>query len=221
MGQPLLEDLLRDLLPATVRVAATRGDAPAHELLPAEAAHIARAVDSRRADFAAVRHCARVALAELGIERGPMVPGRQGAPVWPTGVVGSLTHAAGLRAAAVARDGDIASLGIDVEAAAPLPDGVLDVIALPQEKDCLRRLDPLCGRVLFSAKEALYKTWFPLTLRWLDFEDAEVRVASDGGFTARLLVEGPTVDGRRIQTLTGRWAIADGIIATAIAVPRR
>lgn len=213
--------VLRRLLPTTVRVVATRDDAPADELFAAEAAHIARAVAPRRADFAAVRHCARVALAQLGIERGPMIPGERGAPPWPTGVVGSLTHAAGLRVAAVARDGDIASLGIDVEAAAPLPDGVLDTVALPREKASLRRLDPLFGRVLFSAKEALYKTWFPLTLRWLDFEDAEVLVDSDGTFTARLLVEGPTVDGRRVQTLTGRWSVADGIVATAVALPRR
>lgn len=216
-----LNPLLRRLLPPTVSVASTRADAPADELFADESAHIARAVAARRADFAAVRHCARVALAELGIERGPMVPGERGAPPWPARVIGSLTHAAGLRAAAVAHRTDIAALGIDVEAAAPLPDGVLGTIALPQEKTALRRLDPLFGRVLFSAKEALYKTWFPLTLRWLDFEDAEVVIGSDGGFTARLLVQGPVVDGLRVQTFTGRWAVAEGIVATAIALPRR
>lgn len=213
--------LLRRLLPTTVRVVSTRDDAPANELYADEAAHICRAVASRRADFAAVRNCARTALAELGFERGPMVPGERGAPVWPEGVVGSLTHAAGLRAAAVAHRADIASLGIDVEAAGALPDGVLDTIALPREKAALSRLDPLFGRVLFSAKEALYKTWFPLTRRWLDFDDAEVVIGSDGGFAARLLVEGPTVDGRRMQTFSGRWAVTDGIVATAIALPRR
>ncbi|SMY10549.1 4'-phosphopantetheinyl transferase family protein [Brevibacterium jeotgali] len=213
--------LLRRLLPATVRVASTRADAPAEKLFADESAHIARAVAARRADFAAVRHCARAALAQLGIERGPMVPGERGAPPWPDGIVGSLTHAAGLRAAAVAHCTDIAALGIDAEAAAPLPDGVLGTIALPREQTALRRFDPLFGRVLFSAKEALYKTWFPLTRRWLDFEDAEVVIGSDGGFTARLLVKGPVVDGLRVQTFSGRWAVAEGIVATAIALPRR
>lgn len=124
--------LLRRLLPTTVSVVSTRDDAPANELSADEAAHISRAVASLRADFAAARNCARTALAELGFERGPMVPGGRGAPDWPEGVVGSLTHAAGLRAAAVAHRADIASLGIDVEAAAPLPDGVLDTITLPR-----------------------------------------------------------------------------------------
>lgn len=212
--------MFHDLVPSTVHVAVTRADAPEDELFPEEAAHIARAVEKRRTEFASVRHCARRALAGLGIDRPPMVPGERGAPPWPDAVVGSLTHCDGLRAAVVARRTDVASVGIDAEPAQPLPDGVLETIALPAERAALRSLDPVAGRVLFSAKESVYKTWFPLTRSWLDFEEAQIELHDDGAFSARLLVEGPLVDGRRVQTLEGRWSVTDGLVGTAITLPR-
>lgn len=76
-------------------------------------------------------------------------------------------------------------------------------------------------RLLFSAKESVYKTWFPLTGRWLGFEDAELVPAVDGTFRARLLVEAPTVDGVVVSTFEGRWAVDGGILVTAIALPAR
>ena len=80
-------------------------------------------------------------------------------------------------------------------------------------------------RLLFSAKESVYKAWFPLARRWLGFEDARLSFdpgpdPARGGFTARLLVEDlPSVAGRPVTTLTGRYAVADGLLATAIALP--
>jgi 4'-phosphopantetheinyl transferase EntD len=76
-------------------------------------------------------------------------------------------------------------------------------------------------RVLFSAKESVYKTWFPLTGRWLGFEDAELEPAADGTFVARLLVEGPTVDGAAVSSFAGRWAVGGGILVTGIALVAR
>jgi 4'-phosphopantetheinyl transferase EntD len=76
-------------------------------------------------------------------------------------------------------------------------------------------------RVLFSAKEAVYKAWFPLTGRWLGFEDVDMSLDPDEGtFRAPLLVDAPVIDGERLTELRGRWGIADGVVLTTVVVAR-
>jgi 4'-phosphopantetheinyl transferase EntD len=74
-------------------------------------------------------------------------------------------------------------------------------------------------RLLFSAKEATYKAWFPLTRRWLGFEDADITSSpADGIFQVRLLVTPPEVGGDAPTSFVGRWMARDGLILTAITV---
>ncbi|MFB7512135.1 4'-phosphopantetheinyl transferase [Streptomyces sp. NPDC056144] len=227
--------MIGELVPGSVATEWRTDDSLPVALFPEEEAAVARAVEKRRQEFATVRHCARRALGRLGVPEGPLPPGKRGAPRWPEGIAGSMTHCVGYRAAAVARTADVASLGIDAEPAeATLPDGVLPVISLPEER---RHLDELAvgaprmpwGRLLFSAKESVFKTWYPLTGRELDFEEAMIAFTPDGGhgaptgtgtFTADLLVPGPVVDGARRDRFTGRWLVRDGVVLTAIALTR-
>jgi len=209
--------MIGELLPAEVHAVETSADPADVTLFPAERAVITRAVDKRRREFATVRHCARTALAELGVAPAPILPGERGAPVWPDGIVGSMTHCAGYRAAAVARSREITTIGIDAEPDEPLPPGVLETIARPEERTALAgpARTPGCrDRLLFSAKESVYKAWFPLTRRWLDFHDATVVIAPDGTFHARLHVDGP------VSGFTGRWRATGGLVVTVIATPR-
>jgi 4'-phosphopantetheinyl transferase EntD len=98
---------------------------------------------------------------------------------------------------------------------------VLERIALAQEQARLHELTAThpatpWDRVLFSAKEAVYKAWYSLTERHLDFMEAPIVFdATRCTFGARLPVPGSTVAGRH---LTGRWLVQDGLIVTAIAV---
>jgi 4'-phosphopantetheinyl transferase EntD len=168
--------VLAERLPASVAVVESFGDVCDVPLFDAEERAIRNAVVKRRSEFATVRHCARLALANLGIDAGPIAPGQRGAPAWPPGVVGSMTHCQAYRAAAVARDADVRGLGIDAEPNQPLPEGVLDLVSSAAER---RHLDGLAAdeptiawdRLLFSAKESIYKTWFPLAREWLGFEE--------------------------------------------------
>lgn len=213
------------LLPPGAVGAQAYGDPPEARLHPAEEAAVAHAVASRRAEFTTVRHCAREALLQLGVGYEPLVPGHRGAPRWPDGVVGSMTHCAGFRAAAVARDGVLASLGIDAEPDLPLRPGMLESVALPGERARVaeltaRRPGVAWDRLLFSAKEAVYKAWFPLTGLLLDFPEADIRIDAGGSFRAVLLVPGPVVGGRAVGVFHGRWAAAGGLLATAIGVPQ-
>ncbi|AQS66519.1 4'-phosphopantetheinyl transferase [Streptomyces pactum] len=224
--------MIEDLLPDTVVTVEAHGhdDAGHLPLYPEEEALVARAVAKRRREFAVVRSCARRAMEKLGVPAQAVLTGERGAPRWPAGLIGSMTHCDGYCAAALARATDLASLGIDAEPDGPLPDGVLPSVSLPAERDRLLRLaEERPGihwdRLLFSAKESVYKAWFPLTERWLDFMEADIEISVNpvdprrGTLRAALLVPGPTVGGRRLTHFDGRWTAGQGLVATAVTVP--
>jgi 4'-phosphopantetheinyl transferase EntD len=208
-----------------VAAAEAFGDLPGTRLFAAEEAVIARAVDKRRREFTTARACARAALAKLGVPPVPIVPGLRGAPQWPAGVVGSITHCDGYRACAVARDRDIVTIGVDAEPHSALPRGVLDEVSLAAERARVAELTAavpgVCwDRLLFCVKESVYKAWFPLTGRWLGFTEAHVEFdPARQSFTARLLVPGPVVDGRALADFTGRWLVGQDLIVTAVTLP--
>jgi 4'-phosphopantetheinyl transferase EntD len=220
--------LLAGVLPGFVDVlAAVEMYADPRELapLPEEEPLIARSVAKRRSEFITVRHCARQALVELGMEPVPILKGEKGEPCWPEGVVGSLTHCEGFRGAAVGRREAIRSVGIDAEPDGALPQGVLDAISLPAERHQIQALPAGVhwDRVLFCAKEATYKAWFPLTRRWLGFEDAHIAFEVDasgqsGTFTSAILIDPAALSGPPLTALSGRWSVRNGIALTAIVL---
>ncbi|MFE6037800.1 4'-phosphopantetheinyl transferase [Streptomyces sp. NPDC056452] len=216
------------LLPPVVETAEAYEDPPLVRLFPEEQAVVADSVEARRREFATVRHCARQALARLGGHRpGPLVPGRGGAPRWPAGVVGSMTHTAGFRAAAVARSDDLIALGIDAEPHIPLGPDVRAAVTLPEEREKLALLDSAhpgtaWDRILFSAKESVYKAWYPVVGRMLRFEDATVDIdPRTARFHARLLVPAPPGAESGFQELTGMWCADAGLVTTAVALRRQ
>jgi 4'-phosphopantetheinyl transferase EntD len=217
--------MIERILPPEVASAEAFDDAAPARLFPEEEAAMSRAVARRRSEFATGRACARAALAKLGLPPAPILPGERGAPRWPAGVAGSITHCAGYRAAAVARVRDVVSVGLDAEPNDVLPAGVLDHISLERERAGLAGLAAavpgVCwDRLLFCAKESVYKAWFPLTGRWLGFEQAAVTVEPGAGtFTADLLQPGPAIDGRPLTRFNGRWLAESGLLLAAIAVP--
>jgi 4'-phosphopantetheinyl transferase EntD len=202
-------------------------DPPGLTPLPEEEPLIAKSVAKRRNEFITVRYCARIALGELGLPPAPILKGDKGEPCWPDGVVGSLTHCTGYRGAVVARGGAVRSVGIDAEPHDVLPNGVLDAISLPAERNEIPQALPAplhWDRILFCAKEATYKAWFPLTKRWLGFEDAHITFEADGpgvatgGFVSRILIDGEALSGPPLTELHGRWSVARGLVLTAIVL---
>jgi len=215
--------VLEEILPGGVAVASSREDILDEPLYPEEATVVEHAVEKRRLEFTTARACARTALGKLGIAPQSIPTGDRGAPLWPAGVVGSITHCDGYRACAVARTADLASLGIDADRNEPLPPNLLGDIALPGEREALRQLarEPSTvhwDRLLFSIKEAVYKAWFPLAERWLGFEDATVAIDRQScTFSARLLVPGPRLGNAELQGFSGRWLAREGLVMAAIA----
>lgn len=188
----------------------------------AEQELVSSAIDRRKAEFGDSRWCAHRAMEQF-IPDQPILRGHRGMPEFPEPVVGSMTHTTGYRAAIVGRASRWRSLGIDAEPLNPLPDGVFSTIASPEERARLRRLSRRLGRnhegagalgvVLFSAKEAVYKSWFPLTQQFLDFDQAAIDLRPDGTFRASLLVEGAPV-----PSIEGLWATTGGYALTLAGV---
>jgi 4'-phosphopantetheinyl transferase EntD len=218
--------MIEKLLRPPVHAAEAFGDDPRAALFPGERAVIARAPERRRNEFATARGCARSALARLGCPRVPVLADRRGAPLWPAGVTGSITHCAGYRAAAVALTSDVVSLGLDAAPNAPLrsPD-MLEVIARDAERARLAALAAaapgVCwDQLLFSAKEAVYKAWYPLARCWLDFESADIEIdARAGTFSARLLVPGPRALTAPAGVLRGCLLASPELLLTAVVIP--
>jgi 4'-phosphopantetheinyl transferase EntD len=227
-GQMLVSSVLPITASEDLAYSEAYSDPPGLAPLPEEEPLIAKSVAKRRNEFITVRHCARIALGELGVPPAPILKGDKGQPCWPDGVVGSLTHCAGYRGAVVGRSSAVRSVGIDAEPHDVLPQGVLDSISLPTERTEMQQLPQRCDglhwdRILFCAKEATYKAWFPLTKRWLGFEDAHITfdvdgAGSAGGFVSRILIDGSALSGAPLTALRGRWSVDRGLVLTAIVL---
>lgn len=211
------------LLPAAVEVEEVDRDDDATTLSGAELAAMREARPERIREFSTTRACARRALQRLGRPIASIPVGAHREPEWPEGVSGSITHCPGLRAAAVADVACVDHLGIDAEPHAPLPAGVLATIARPEEREAIRILtatDPRIAwdRIVFSAKETVFKAWFPATRRWLAHEECIVSIDPNSeGFTARLLADSAHLAVFGADRLRGRWSIEGGFVRTATA----
>jgi 4'-phosphopantetheinyl transferase EntD len=206
--------MIADILPIGVVAAESFGPPEDWKLFAGEASAMATADPGRRAEFAAGRAVARAALASLGAPAGPVLPGRAGEPQWPGGVVGSITHCTGYRACAVTWARDLAAIGIDAEPCRALPDGLLAEVAGAAERAWLTELGAASpgvpwDRVLFCAKEAVYKAWYSRTGQRPGLRGMTVRLAAAGTFAAA----------RPAAGLTGRWLVRDGLVVTAVTVP--
>lgn len=212
------------VLPGQVVVVEGALDDEVLGLFPEEASHIAAAVEGRQREFATARRLAREALERLDVPPQPLVPTPDRAPVWPTGFVGSITHTRQYCAVAVGRGRDVLSIGIDIEEVDRVSEKLERLFALPGEIDVW--MDEGLGRdraraLLFSAKEAFYKSQHPLTGRLLTFHDVRVKPDGAGGFS--IAVVDPDDDDYGILTRCGtggRMHLCCGLVVTALAPSR-
>jgi 4'-phosphopantetheinyl transferase EntD len=203
-----------------------------YTLFPAEIECLGKVTDRRRIEFATGRECVKRALRALGLPPTAILIGAGREPVWPSGLTGSITHCSGYCAAVVTKSPDILSIGVDAEENLPIPDGVLELVANDQERAIISNLDDLpihWDRLLFSAKEAVYKAWYSITMQWLEFSDCHI--AWDPCQVPKLLSEGLIcgafvaqlkrtcwVDDREFHEFQGRYIASPTHLATLIQV---
>lgn len=182
-----------------------------------------RAVPKRQLEFAAGRACAAVSLNALGLNGNFVSIGENRMPVWPDGVVGSISHDSKLACAVVGRSDIWLGLGIDMETPRRLAPSSAAVVCRDDERDQLglwpTGVDGL--GLVFSAKESVFKCYYPLEHMFLDFQDVALDWARDaadrGRFAVRFIDESRSW--RSALRITGRWLSTADRLYTSAFVP--
>ena len=214
-----MRDVLKDLFSKSVAVTDTRDSTIDSSFLSLnERTYLKNVSQNRKNEYIAGRFCAHQSMALANIPPVHIPIGNKGEPIWPSGVVGSITHSRGYAAAAVAKQSDVHSLGLDAEIDEPLSSRVLRRISNENEQEWIKAtasgLIQHPGKVLFSAKEATYKAWYPITQEWLGFKEVLINFHDQGNtFTVHIQKNGP------IREMHGKYTIRKDIIVTAIEVP--
>jgi 4'-phosphopantetheinyl transferase EntD len=191
------------------------------QILPEEWEYIQGAAPKRRAEFGTARVFARRALAALGVAPEPLLPGVDRAPLWPSGITGSVTHTSDYCAVVARRSPPCRSVGLDAEEVRPLDDFIVRLVSTPTERRWLSgrpgQARDVLTLLLFSAKEAYYKLQYRITGRMLDFQDVEVDIRlAAGSFEARTAAEGVPPD---LTSVTGRFRYAAGKVLCGVELP--
>jgi 4'-phosphopantetheinyl transferase EntD len=176
---------LAALFPWGTVAAQLQGDASPADLTRDEIKSVSHCSKKRISDFFAGRSCARRALRELGIEAFSLLSGEDRQPVWPVGVTGSITHTDGYTAAVVIRQGSVRSIGVDSEAVGAVHEGLWPRVCTQTELESLRSFASperaVRAALIFAAKEAFYKSQFPLTAEWIGFQDVAIELEEEPG----------------------------------------
>jgi 4'-phosphopantetheinyl transferase EntD len=165
---------LRAHLPAGLKLCAARASDRTELLDHTELEAVAAAVLSRRSEFSTGRWLARRALGELSLPSLPIPAGRARQPVWPDGAVGSISHSGTVCAAIVGRAQDYRGVGLDLELVDGLEADLADIVLAPCEPPGYREARLL--RLVFSAKESVYKCLYPLRGVFIDFHDVQIAI---------------------------------------------
>lgn len=191
-------------------------------LYPEEEALTKPMAPNRKREFTAGRLCARQGLDRLGIQNFPVLVGKNREPLWPPGIIGSISHCRNFCGAVIARQGSILSVGLDVEPLEPMATDVLDLVCTPGEKKWLQtdngQNSLFWPKLIFSAKESAFKCHFPLAKTFLDFKDVEVAInLEDGSFSVTLLVPPPEILSE-VTALNGRFSTDDNHVYTGVEI---
>lgn len=214
-----LKAALERLAGPDIAVAVQEVAASSKPLWAEERIAMARAVPSRLAEFTAGRAAARAAMQALGLPELAIPMGPDRAPVWPAGVVGSMSHTGGICVALVGRTDQVSAIGVDLELNEPLEPDLWAEVCSADERTYLNGL-PDGGRVarlIFSAKECSYKCIYPHVRTILGFDAMTILPdAGEGVFAAKPMRQlgpfGPDT------VLRGGYAVIGGLIATVMVL---
>ncbi|MGI8413764.1 MAG: 4'-phosphopantetheinyl transferase family protein [Solirubrobacteraceae bacterium] len=209
------EAALDGLFPATVAGAVLTLDDEVPCPYPAELDAIAGAAWRRQREFLAGRACAHAALRAIGHDGQPIGSGPMREPLWPAGVVGSISHAGRLAGAVATRAVDAWGVGMDIELLdPPLHAAVQRLVLSPGEL----RAAPELAKIAFAIKECVYKCLYPRT-RWrLDFHDVGVEIDSPSGGWRAAVDRRFRLDGQPLAAMQGRFATCGPYVVVGLVM---
>jgi enterobactin synthetase component D len=174
---------------------------------------------NRKQEFLAGRVCAMKAAELIGIQISDIPTAKNREPVWPSGIVGSISHSNVMAVSCIAKSSDFISVGIDTESliVEETIKAIKNAIALPSEisflEESLKGIDfDLKYTLLFSMKEALYKAIYPLNKEFIDFHDVSL---------ISLSIEKQTFSLRyRSRMFAGHFTVSDRSVITIVPIPK-
>ena len=211
--------VVQSLFPSAVACVFSDRPPSNFDLLAAETDATRNMRATRLREFVHGRACARQALADLGFPECAVPVGEDRAPVWPDGIVGSISHSDNHATAVVVRSTDHQGLGVDLEVNEPLEASLLPMLCRPEE---LARLgqpatNPALPKIVFSAKESVFKCIWPMVRRFVDFQEIEIRIdIGAGSFVAIPHTE--NLPHALIKKIRGRYVQSDKLIITGAYV---
>ncbi len=214
--------MFNSITPDFIHTFSARSVPPTFTLADGERKAAHKFSDSRLSDFSHGRYCAHEALAQLGIRDVTIGVGSSREPVWPAGVVGSITHTDGVAAAAVCRIANLAGIGIDCERTGRLNSDLISRICHETERHDLESAGLRADHalVLFSAKESVYKCIWPHVRRFIDF--LEVTVTLDHRANSfRVTAIDENLDRELITRVRGSWRFGADYVYTAAFLDHR
>ena len=151
------------------------------KLHPAEENYFSQlSSDSRKEHYRSGRICAGEVLSKLGTLGQPVLRDPQTRePLWPEGISGAITHSGNWAAAAAGKTSDVSGIGIDLEDLERQVDSRISRhVCIPEEQKWLQEwgedfLEQNL-KIIFSAKESIFKAFFPYTRTYLHFHDARI-----------------------------------------------
>jgi 4'-phosphopantetheinyl transferase EntD len=213
--------LLAGLLPHHAVSAEIRGFRGAVCVAAQDEANVRNASPKRRDEFAAGRLCAAAALQALGSHSLRVDREEGGAPIWPPGVCGSISHNDDVAAAVVCRAEEVRAIGVDIEKVGSVEPVLWTMLFSEAEHRQLAAADPRTQDVLattmFTAKEAFYKAQWPITREWLDFLDVEIEVS--GCAFAVLPRQRRSWTWRLDESQSGLFAVTGDTVAAIVLAP--
>ena len=171
--------------------------------------------ESRRRDFVAGRTVARRALHKLGHGAVPILKNESGAPIWPSGVTGSISHSGGHCATAVASMTEVSALGLDIQEIMEVDTEFARTVMRADDRHEINETISGVGVALiyFSIREAVYKAYNPDTGAFLEFHDVAVDLDLEAKtFNARINSSKPPLGCGRRQ-LSGRIELTQRFVA--------
>ena len=213
--------ILEPLFPDEVRSVFSESVPANVDLYPEEERLTAQMVERRLQEFQHGRSCARLALSMLGQPPGPVGRGKHREPLWPAGFIGSISHAGDHAAAAVAATDLFLGIGLDMEFADPIEDGLIASICRPEEIGCVDDSEDIGYRakLLFSIKESIYKCMWPLIREFIDFTEIEVRLVDDSD-RYEAIAHTAKCDAVPVDRLSGRYRRYGKLILASAYISR-
>ncbi len=212
---------ITDLFPDCVATACRLIGNSTGDLYPQELELISKAIDKRRHEFAAGRACAREALGAIGYAPMPILRAASSAPLWPKGILGTISHSHTWAGAAVARAEHLAGIGLDIETVGRVTKNIARKVLTGAESALFHNLPAEEQKaflaLLFSAKEAVYKCLSPFVSAHMGFHDAEILKAGPSSFEVRMSHEISQAQ-PACARLTGHYFFHDGCVFTGIAL---